>query len=279
MKEGTNMKATVLIDNITKNELLAEWGLAFYIEYGDKNILLDTGTSENFIKNAKTLGLDLNKIDFGVLSHAHYDHSNGMDGFFELNNEAPFYLRDKAVENCYDTDECEEGEYAYIGIRRGTLEKYSGRIRFVSGDYEVCTGVYLIPHKTPGLDAIGKAADMYVLEDGVYRYDSFDHEQSLVFETERGLVIFNSCSHGGADNIINEIKSTFPEKNIIAIVGGFHLYNTPADEVRAFAKRVDETGIQLVVTGHCTGEESFEILKEELGDKAIQFCSGLEIEF
>lgn len=272
------MKATVLIDNITKNELLAEWGLAFYIEYGDKNILLDTGTSDNFIENAKMLGMDLNKIHFGVLSHAHYDHSNGMDGFFELNPKAPFYLRDKAIENCYDTEDCAEGEYAYIGIRRGTLEKYSQRICFVSGDYEVCPGVYLIPHKTSGLEAIGKAADMYVLEDGVYRYDSFDHEQSLVFETEKGLVIFNSCSHGGADNIINEIKATFPQKKIAAIIGGFHLHSTPADEVREFAKRVEATGIEMVVTGHCTGEESFKVLKEVLGDKAVQFYSGLEIE-
>ena len=273
------MKATVLIDNITKNELLAEWGLAFYIEYGDKNILLDTGSSNYFIENAKALGLDLEKIDFGVLSHAHYDHSNGLDGFFEINSNAPFYLRDKAIENCYDTDECEEGEYAYIGIKQGTLEKYADRIKFVSGDCEVIPGVHLIPHKTPGLDEIGKACNMYVYENDQYRYDSFDHEQSLVFETEKGLIIFNSCSHGGADNIINEIKSTFPEKTIAAIIGGFHLYNTPEEQVREFAKRVKNTGIQLVVTGHCTGEEAFEVLKEELGDKAVQFYSALEIEF
>ena len=273
------MKATVLIDNITKNDLLAEWGLAFYIEYGDKNILLDTGASSLFLENAAALGLDLEKIDFGALSHAHSDHSDGMDGFFETNRKAPFYLRDTAIKEYYDDRENPEGGYTYAGIRREILETYADRIVYVSGDYEICPGVHLIPHKTPGLEEIGKRSGMFVLENGEYHFDRYDHEQSLVFETEKGLVIFNSCSHGGADNIINEIKKTFPGKKIIAIVGGFHLYNTPADEVRAFAQRVKDTGIELVVTGHCTGEESFEVLKDVLGDTAVQLYSGLVIEF
>ena len=273
------MKATVLIDNITKNELQAEWGLAFYIEYGGKNILLDTGASGIFAENADMLGLDLTKIDFGALSHAHSDHSDGMDTFFERNQKAPFYLRDTACKEYYDDRENPEGGYTYAGIKREILDAYADRIIYVSGDMEICPGVHLIPHKTPGLEAIGKKSGMFVFENGEYHYDRYDHEQSLVFETEKGLVIFNSCSHGGADNIINEIKGTFPGKPILAIVGGFHLYNTPADEVRAFARRVKDTRIALVVTGHCTGEESFEVLREELGEKAVQFYSGLEIEF
>ena len=43
------MKATVLVDNISCNELAGEWGLSIYIEYRDKKILLDTGTSELFL--------------------------------------------------------------------------------------------------------------------------------------------------------------------------------------------------------------------------------------
>ena len=276
---GNIMKATVLIDNITKNELLAEWGLAFYIEYGDKNILLDTGASDLFLENAALLGLDLTKIDFGALSHAHSDHSDGMAGFFSANKTAPFYLRDTAYKEYYDDRENPDGGYTYAGIRRDILTDFADRIVYVSGDFEICPGVYLIPHKTPGLEEIGRRSGMFVLADGEYHFDRYDHEQSLVFDTEKGLVIFNSCSHGGADNIINEIKATFPGKNIRAIVGGFHLYNTPADEVRAFAQRVKDTGIELVVTGHCTGEESFAVLKEVLGDTAVQFCSGLVIEF
>ena len=37
------MKVTVLVDNNDGAGLKEEWGLSFYIEYGDKTVLLDAG--------------------------------------------------------------------------------------------------------------------------------------------------------------------------------------------------------------------------------------------
>ncbi len=54
-----------------------------------------------------------------------------------------------------------------------------------------------------------------------WKPDNFCHEQSLVLDTDSGLVIFNSCSHGGVVNIINEVKAAFPEQKITALIGGF----------------------------------------------------------
>lgn len=270
------MLARVLIDNkSSEDSLIPEWGLSFYIEYQGHKILLDTGASEKFLGNARGLGVRLEEVEFGVLSHAHYDHSDGMGAFFELNQTAPFYLRKGAKENCYGV---KEGRYHYNGIQRGLLKKFRERIVYVEGDYEVCPGVTLVPHKTAGLEEIARRADLYVRKGWRMRPDAFVHEHSLVFDTEKGLVIFNSCSHGGADNIIQEIRSTWPHKQIYAILGGFHLYKSAKDEVKAFAERVKMTGIQKVYTGHCTGEEAFAILKEELGDRIEQFDSGMEVE-
>ena len=120
---------------------------------------------------------------------------------------------------------------------------------------------------------------MYVRSKSGWKPDDFSHEQSLVFETTEGLVIFNSCSHGGADNIINEIKETYPGQKIRALIGGFHICNRPETEVRALGRRIKETGIEEIYTGHCTGKKAFEILKEELGTAVHQLHVGLEMEF
>lgn len=270
------MKIRVLIDNISKSELYKEWGLCIHIEYNGKNFLLDTGSSSKFARNAAALGLNLSEVDFGILSHAHYDHSNGMPEFFKLNEKAPFLLRETAGETCY------HHHFAfinrYIGIKKGCLKKYTDRIVFASGKYMVTEGVYLLPHSTPGLEEKGRRAKLYIKEKGRIVPDSFKHEQSLVFETEKGLVIFNSCSHGGADNIIKEAAAAFPGKKLYAIIGGFHLFCLPEDAVRAFARRVAETGIEHVITGHCTGQHAYEILHEELGYKVQQMYSGMELE-
>lgn len=277
------MLVKVLIDNIASTcgprKLFGEWGLSVYVEFEGKRYLLDTGASHLFAKNAGVMGVDLSKIDMGVLSHAHFDHSDGMAKFFALNKNAPFYLREGAGENCYHTHKL-LGRFTYheyIGIHKGFLKRFADRIRFAEGDLQIAPNVYLVPHKTPGLETIGERAHLSVKENGKYRYDSFDHEQSLVFDTPKGLFVMNSCSHGGADNIVKEIEATFPGKKIYAILGGFHLFRYKDEVVRAFAERLRELDVQKIYTGHCTGNRAFEILHEVLGDRAEQMRCGMTI--
>lgn len=270
------MKATVVVDNISNQNISGEWGFCIHIKYGDKNILLDTGESGLFLDNATKLGIDIQKIDYAVLSHAHYDHANGMKDFFHTNDKAKFYLRNGCDENCYVKLWF---LHKYVSIPKGLLDEYKDRIVYAEGDYNLFPGASLIPHKTEGLSEIGKKNRMYIRSGKVWRTDDFSHEQSLVFETPSGLVIFNSCSHGGADNIINEVAETFPDKKIKALVGGFHIYNKTKAEVRELAGRIKMTGIEAIYTGHCTGERSFQILQEELGEMVQQLSVGYVMEF
>ena len=87
-----------------------------------------------------------------------------------------------------------------------------------------------------------------------------------MLDTPRGLVLCNSCCHAGADTVVREVQAAFPGRPIRAIVGGFHLSATPDQEVRALARRLRDTGVERVLTGHCTGERGFALLREELGD-------------
>ena len=73
---------------------------------------------------------------------------------------------------------------------------------------------------------------MYRKEHHRWVYDDFSHEQSLVFRTQKGLVIFNSCCHGGVANIINEVGATFPTEKVYGIIGGFHLFNKSEEEIK-----------------------------------------------
>ncbi|MBO5936841.1 MAG: MBL fold metallo-hydrolase [Clostridia bacterium] len=269
------MKATVLIDNIAKDKLKGEWGLSLFIHHGDKRILLDTGASDSFSHNAEKLGIPLKKVDYGVLSHAHYDHADGMEKFFALNTKAKFYLSSNCKENCYGKRWIFS---KYIGIKKGVLENYKDRIEYVKGDRVLSEGIRIISHKSKGLEEKGKKDGLYIKENRKIRPDNFAHEQSLVIDSDMGLVIFNSCCHGGADTVITEVQKSFPNKKIYALVGGFHLYKSSDEEVRALAQRIKKLGIEKIYTGHCTGKKAFEILKSELGEKAEQLYAGLVIE-
>lgn len=266
------MKATVLIENAADEGLEEEWGLSILIDTGGRKILLDTGKSGKFAGNAEKMGIDLSEVEFGVLSHAHYDHADGMETFFEKNSHAKFYIRKGSGENCYKKVRF---SHKYIGIRKGILEKYKDRIVFADGNEEVVPGCFLIPHT---LKTSFKVNKMCVRKDHRWQTDLFEHEQSLVFDTPEGLVIFSSCSHTGVDNVLKEAVAAVPGRPVYAVIGGFHLFERPEEEVRRLAAGIRESGVEKVYTGHCTGDAAYDILKEELGDKLNRLKTGLVME-
>ena len=341
----------VITDNRSNGSLAGEWGLCLLIHYQGKKILVDAGSSDLFLHNMKELGERVEDVDYAVLSHAHYDHANGFPAFLEQNKKAKLYVNDTVAANCYKKIYFLK---KYIGIPRKMLEKYPDRIEKVTGNYKISEGIYLIPHTTCGLSEIGKQEMMYrrtkkgwmpddfsheqslVLdtEKGlliinscshggvaniinevreafpdkkIYGYiggfhlfnksneaigkqemmyrrtkkgwmpDDFSHEQSLVLDTEKGLLIINSCSHGGVANIINEVREAFPDKKIYGYIGGFHLFNKSNEAIGEVAEMISQTSVDYICTGHCTGGRAYGIFKEKLGDKIEQLQVGMRI--
>ena len=207
------MKTEIIVisDNISGNGLAGEWGLCLLIKYNDKKILVDAGASDLFLENLKKSGERVEEIDYAVLSHAHYDHANGFPSFLKNNSTANLFVRDSVEPDCYFKKFVFR---KYIGIPRKMLDDNSDRVVRVSGNYELTKGIYLIPHKENNLSIIGKREMMYRRTPEGWCPDDFSHEQSVVVETKKGLLIINSCSHGGAANILTDVKSVFPDKRI-----------------------------------------------------------------
>ena len=271
------MKMTVLVENTAPEGLGSEWGLCILAEYEGKKYLLDTGASSLFSENAKKLGVDLSEVDYGILSHAHFDHACGMQTFFDINEKAPFLISSRAEENCYTTGKIFP---RYIGMKKGTLKKYRNRITRVEGDYQIEEGVFIVPHKLPQKEQICTVTEkMYVRHGFRFGADDFSHEQSVVFMTHQGMVIVNGCCHGGVDRVIEEVQMTFPGQKICAVIGGFHLYTWSREDVQELSKRLRELDVAHIYTGHCTGKRAFQVLCDELGQKVEALTTGKVFSF
>lgn len=272
-KKGGVMKATVIVDNIESEDLKGEWGLCILVEYQGKTIMLDSGASELALENMEKLGFDPAEVDLAVLSHGHYDHANGFIKFFDRNRTAKLYLRSECQEDCYG-----KGTFGkeFIGIPKELIAEHPDRIELVTSEREIAPGIILLPHQA--LDhGKGEEQGMFRKVNNEMVPDDFAHEQSLIFKTQEGLVVINSCSHAGADTILDEVTEAFPQEKIHALIGGFHLFDRSPDFVHGLGKKLAEKQVDLIFTGHCSGEAAFQILKEELGDKIQQFQVGLEI--
>jgi len=273
------MKVSVLMGDLGKPTVSGDWGYSLYIEHEDKTILLDAGSSRRFVEKADELGLDLEKVDFAVLSHAHFDHADGFEFFLAKNKTAPLYMREEAKNSFYENP-LNQDSLNYIGPSVDIFLRFESRFEKINEvKTQISDGIWLLAHTTEGLDAIGRRQRLFKhIDGGDTAPDDFAHEHTLIFETADGLIVFNSCCHAGVLNIIKEVNEAFPDQKIKAIVGGFHLVGQKELSVRALAQELNKQIDGQIYTGHCTGEEQFGYLKAVLGDKLGELKAGLVFE-
>ena len=275
------MKITVLVENTGPSELKIEHGLSLYIEFNDKKYLLDAGPSDSFFKNAHALSIDLGRVDKAVLSHGHYDHGDGFMVFLNQYKDKVVYGAKNIFDDYYSGS---GGSVHYIGLS-SKLKQMKNRFNTISMDTKIDEKIYLILDDVSNTKEIGVQKKLYKKVDDVLQSDNFNHELSLVFDTPKGLVICNSCSHAGLESIVDNIKKRL-NKPVYAYVGGLHMKSTKNHiETSSFTEEqiqnlciFIEKNIQYVLTGHCTGNVSYDLLKKYLKDRIDFLTTGKTIE-
>lgn len=276
------MKITVLMENTAAEGLTPEHGLSLYIEHRGKKLLLDAGSSGKFADNAQALGIDLSGVELAALSHGHYDHADGLRRFFQINSRAKVYARPGAGGPYFSMGK--DGPY-FIGVHRDICTRFRDRFAAVEGLYELTEGAWLVP------DAVREDSGrsdglLYKRGEDDFIPDDFRHEQSLVLEGEKGLVVLNSCSHGGIVNIVRGVLDRLPGKKVYAVVGGLHMaakgqgaLNCTPEYVFRVADALKELGVEEIHTGHCTGQTALELLRERFGPGCHALTTGQVLSF
>ena len=95
-------------------------------------------------------------------------------------------------------------------------------------------------------------------------------EQSLIINSEKGLIVITGCAHPGVVNIVKKTKEIFPNENIYLVLGGFHLSGVSDSELRSIIKDFKELGVQKVAPCHCSGDRCRELFKQEYRDDFIE---------
>lgn len=258
------MKITALIENTTLgDDLAAEHGLSFYIETEKHKILFDMGLGDKFADNAKKLGVDLAEVDIAVLSHAHRDHSGGLQCFLELNSIAPVYVSSNAFEPCFNVS----GKY--IGLDESLRE--NERLIFVEEQLKIDDELSLYSCNSNERPFGSNSFGQTVKRGEAFVPDPYLHEQYLLVREEGKTVLFSGCSHKGILNIVHWFA---PD----VLIGGFHF--SKIDPIGAGKNCLEDLANQLLqhptkyYTGHCTGAEQYKILKKCMRAKLEYLHTG-----
>jgi len=276
-----SLKITTLIENNSdeNNILLSEHGLSLYIEIDEIKILFDTGQSGDFIRNAEKLKIDLNNLDYVILSHGHYDHSGGFRKLVE-NTENSFKL---IVGNGFFNEKyklLETNKYKFNGnsFDEKFINMNNISTKYINQDsFNITKDVILFSNFERKTDFEILNEKFYIKQNKQYVLDDFCDEIVLAVKVEKGLVVILGCSHVGVVNILKTItkRTGMP---IYCVVGGSHLIE--ADELRLnnTIKFLKENYISILRLSHCTGENAIRELKYEFENKFVYNNTGNVIE-
>jgi 7,8-dihydropterin-6-yl-methyl-4-(beta-D-ribofuranosyl)aminobenzene 5'-phosphate synthase len=267
-------RVTIVYDAFGKSSTLKkDWGFSAFIVYNGKRILFDTGNNaDTFSQNAKTLGIDLKKLDFAVISHRHGDHTSGLNYLVSVNPGVRIYAP-------------KEGFGVFGAALPGTfyrkVESLPDYMRYYDGHppekmtfgtpwpnanfvwvdnlTEVVPGIFLIStvSQTPGTLEL--------------------RELSLAIKSPKGVVLGVGCSHPGIEKILE--ASMAVDKHVHLIFGGLHLVTTPDPAIARIAAALhDQWKVDRMAPGHCTGEPAFAAFRKAFGDQYVYAGLGSVIE-
>ena len=266
-------KITILCENCVFGNIgaIAEHGWAVFIETNQGNFLFDTGQGKSIVNNAQYFNKDLSTIKGIIISHHHIDHTGGLLDVLEQIDKVKVYSHPGLFKNSYLID---KGKQRNVGIpfRREILESRGAQFKFNTSFREIAPGL-MLSGEIPRLTEFEKGSKKFLLKTKeVYAQDLIFDDQTLIVNTEKGLIIILGCSHSGMINIINHIIDKTGQNHIRTIIGGTHLGPASEETKEKTIQALKKFDIEKIGVSHCTGLETSMRLFQEFGDRFF-FCS------
>lgn len=176
-----NSSLTIVFDDkALKPGLVPGWGFACVIRFARKTILFDTGADGAILlDNMKKLNIDPGDIEVIVLSHAHWDHANGLGHILARSSDVTVYLP-RSFSQSYKESVVHSG----------------ARLEEITEAKEISDGVF----------TTGEMAGIIP-------------EEALAFKTAQGTVVITGCAHPGIVEIVQLAKELTGERICLALGG------------------------------------------------------------
>ncbi len=273
-------RITTLADNTSgKPDIIGEWGFCAFVETEEATVLLDSGAGHAVLHNAEQLGVDFKTVDTIVLSHAHYDHTTGIEKVLKkIDRKIEIIAPPDLWAAKYSVREGEKERYIGIPFTREALEGLGAQFSLTPDpvfitDNVVTTGEVAV---VTNFEQVGEDY-LKIKVNGEFQRDSFLDDRALIVKTSNGLVIVLGCAHRCLINTLHHARKVTGEERIHLVVGGCHLFEASDDYINETIDALKEFGIDRIGVSHCTGLKAGAMMAAEFGDHFFFNTAGMVI--
>lgn len=127
---------------------------------------------------------------------------------------------------------------------------------------------YLQVEMVEDIAEIDRGIFSIVLKGGLFLY-----EQSIVMETEKGLIIMTGCCHPGIIQTLQEVQKR-SNRPIHLVLGGLHLFQKSQKFIRGIVKEMHSLQVMKVAPCHCSGSYALEEFEKTYGTNFYKIGTG-----
>jgi 7,8-dihydropterin-6-yl-methyl-4-(beta-D-ribofuranosyl)aminobenzene 5'-phosphate synthase len=238
MKNRSAIRITVVYDNNPYDKKLKpDWGFSCFVSGLEKSILFDTGANGwLLLSNLEQIGINPERIDTVVLSHEHRDHTGGLEALVRRNPKIEVWI-----------------PHFFVSSFKKSVQKQGDTVVEVKASQSICERAF---------------------STGVI--NGWIKEQSLVLDTDQGLVLITGCAHPRITEILARVKELF-NKDIYLALGGFHLAGFDKTDINEIIAKFRDLGVQKVGPCHCSGNEARRLFHQEYQNDFIEIGVGKEM--
>ena len=273
-----NLRITVLSENTAgRRGVLAEHGLALWIEADETNILFDTGQGLVLAHNAAALEIDLAQADAVVLSHGHYDHTGGLESVLGRLGHAVVYVHPQAFEPKFGR--WDDGVGRYIGSPIRDVEQLAPHVAQVvttAGPTQVADGIR-VSGEIPRRNGFEDTGGPFFLDEPCTQPDPLLDDQALYLETAEGLVVLTGCGHAGLVNTLHYACELTGLRRTYAVLGGFHLVQASDERLARTVEALHRYDVRRIGPAHCTGLAACAQILVAFPDRFVTLAAGKQV--